>query len=193
MARFGGLLHHAVIDRDVFAEREGFGELRVEIGMAEGGQARKQGRGFRQVMAQRVEDSGRFPEKHAGIPVEIPGGDKFLGLGKFWLFAELGDGGGGEFAAFRAGGKFDVAVAGFGPAGFDSQNGDLAVYRGAEGGFEKGGVAGGVADDVVGGEDAEDGTGVEGMKDVRGEADGGRGVALGRFGDDLRGGNRGEL
>ncbi len=81
--------------------------------------------------------------------------------------------------------KLDVAVTGLGPARLNAEHDDLSLGGGAQCGTDESQIARGFRDHVVGRKDAHDGVGIDGLQDVGGESDGGRGVALRGFGEDL--------
>jgi len=72
--------------------------------------------------------------------------------------------------------------------------GDDGIPPGGEGGgfLELHGEGGGVLDQGVGGEEDDDGIGIEPVDEGGAECAGGGGVAFGRFGDELTGGEVGE-
>src|SRR6266436_5652096 len=65
-----GALEHRVINRDVFAQREDFPQVLIELAVAERRQSGKNSGGLRQVAAQGFEHYFGAPEKHSGVPIE---------------------------------------------------------------------------------------------------------------------------
>ena len=137
------------------------------------------------MLAQLIQQHVGAPEEHAGIPEEIAGFDVASGLGQFGLFVETAHGQGFGASRGAAAGEFDVAVAGLGPARLDAEHHQVARGGGLEGRLDDGAVLRDLADHVVGGEHAHHRVGVERVQDVRGQADGGRRVALRGLGQDL--------
>src|ERR1035437_2015125 len=188
----GGPFQHRVVDGAVVAERKGLLEAGCKGSRTEAGQGRQHGGGARQVLAQLVEQNVAAPEKHAGIPKEIAGFEVAFGFGQLGFFVESAYRQGGASGGASAG-EFNVAVAGFGPAGLNADHHEVAAGGGLQGGPDDGAVRRDLADHVVGGEYAHHRVGVQGVQDLRRQADGGRGVALHGFGQYLIPRNLGDL
>ena len=170
------------------SERSGwfaFGE-----GGAHGGHG---GGEFGGVLGEGGGDDGGAPDKHAGVPSVVAGGEIGLGGFEIGFFDEAfhaGDGDAVEF--FPEGAALDVAEAGFGFVGADADGDHDGRGRGGgEGGAQVALVGARVVDDVVGGEDGEDALRVARGDERGGERDGGRGVASDGFGDDVGAGEFG--
>ena len=160
---------------------------------SEAGQGSQHGGGARQVVAQLIQQHVGAPEKHAGIPKEIAGFDVPFGFGQFGLFVEtayrqrFGASGG------AAAGEFDVAVAGLGPARLDADHHQVPGRGGLKGRLDDRPVLRSLADHMVGREDAHHRVGVQGLQNLRRQADRRRGVALHRFRQNLVARDLGEL
>ena len=125
------------------------------------------------------------PEEHAGVPEEAAGCYVASRLGGIGLLVETPHRHGGGVAGFGAAGELDVPVAGLGPARLDRHGHQVAGCRALEGRLHDPAVCTGFADHVVGGEDAHDRLRVERVQNMRRQPDGGRGVALRGFGQNL--------
>ena len=178
-------LQHRIVDRNILAKRKNFGDASREVLVGKRRQAGEKSRGLREVQPQTIENGRGFPEEHTGVPVEVPGADELLRLFELRLLAELLDGNSFEFARRGALREFDIAVPGLRPAGRDAQHNDLVFFRRPKGRAHMVEKALRITDDVVGGENAEDGVGVNGFEDMGRESDGGGGVSLRRLRDDL--------
>lgn len=152
-------------------------------------------RNFWNKTTQCVEHISEAEDEHAGIPESAAGGDKLFGAGARRLFDELfraGEGGGGGGGEAFAG--EDVAVAGFGRAGSDA-DGEKRVFACGDGRgiAESLGVAFGIGDDVICGDDGEDGIRVACGEESGDKGDAGRGVFAVGFGDDVVGRELGQF
>ena len=144
-------------------------------------------------MPQGVLIDDRLPEEHAGIPAEASRGQILLSVFELGLFAEALHLERRSTTGGEARRELHVAIAGLGPTGLNAQHHHLALLGTRVGGADELEEALGLGDDVVRGKDAHDGVGIQLADQVGGEADGGGGVALGRFGEDLALGDAGQL
>ena len=186
----GGILHEGVVDGDGGEGGEFFGDGGGDVGgllefVDEAGE-------LGGVLLELGGDGFEGPDEHAGVPGEVALAEEFFGELRVGLFAEAGDFEGLVLcleAEFGRGAALDVSIGGAGPGGLDADGDEGIGFRGnvetvAEDGLE--GVD--IVDELVGGEDGHGGVGIPGGDEADAEGDGGCGVAFGRLGEDVPGG-----
>ena len=180
----GGFLHDGVVDGNLFEAREvageGGGEGRV-VGL--GGPGADEGAELRAEAVEGLEDALRGPDEHAGVPGVFAGGEVGAGGFDIGFLDEATDAHEGDAPGGLPGlAGLDVAEAGAGEGGLDADGGQHVVFRAkAKALAEDVAEDGEVADDVVGGQHAENGLGVAVENPRGGGGDGGGGVAADGF------------
>lgn len=145
-------------------------------------------------------DGDEAPDEHAGVPAVVSAIEVFDSFIQVGFFDEAFDFMEAGFGFFGSGGwgqvfsEFDIAVAGGGFGGFDT-DGDhgLAAAGEVEAIAESLLELFFVGDDVVGGEDGHDTGGGAAADECGAEGDGGGGIAAHGFGDEVFAGDFGEL
>ena len=176
-------LQHRIIDADVLAlgiePPEDLGEAASAVGC---GNFLQQGRGFRQVLAERGRQGRRRPYEHAAVPEKISCPQKFDGAIELGFFGKAPH---PQSAAHRFAG-FNIPVPGLGPGRIDSHDDDVFTRRrNCHCLRQIAPEAAPVADDVVGGKHADDGFRVLPEEQKRGQPDRRRRIASQRLGDHL--------
>jgi hypothetical protein len=137
------------------------------------------------IFAQRVQQHRGFPKEHARVPVEVAGLDVAARGFEIRFFAKAAHLHGLARSGLDILGKFDVSVAGLGPARLNAEHDDLSAGGRLRRGTDESQIAARFRDHVVGRKDAHHRVGIDGLQDMGGQSDGGRGVALRGFGQDL--------
>ncbi len=156
-----GWFEDRVVDRDIFEARVfALQNGRVFRGPDAFGDAHHGGVRFGQVTPKSFDECGEPPEEHAGIPEIAAGSDVFAGQRQRRLLRKAANGigaflgkCGGLPAVARS--SFDVAVAGFRARRRDSQDDEgIGLSGDSQGGANDLAIAGGLGDEVVGGQDS---------------------------------------
>ena len=192
-----GGLEDGVVDGDAFEFGIDFFKLGFVGTFADvGGESFEGGIRFGKEIFQVFEKGGDAPEKHAGVPMKIAGGNVLFGEFELGFFGEAANSVERKFVG-REGftHAFDVAEAGVGSRGRNAEDNDAAgIFRDLERGANDGAIFLRVFDEMVGGEDGHKGVALGGVADVNGsERDGDGGVAAEGFREDAFAGSGGDL